>query len=243
MKQYLVLNLFALLIISCVPKIENPEVIIHPISHGSLVIEYGDEMVYIDPVGKPELFNGLKKPTVVVITDIHGDHLNLETLESISDSSITLVIPKAVEERLNQNIHGERIIMNNGDKTMVKTLNIEAIPMYNLRKEALEFHKKGRGNGYVIGLGDERIYISGDTEDIIEMRSLTNIDKAFVCMNLPWTMTIDSAADAVLEFKPKEIYPYHYRGTDGMSDIESFKSIVNSKNNNIKVNLINWYSK
>jgi L-ascorbate metabolism protein UlaG (beta-lactamase superfamily) len=242
MKQYLILYLFVLLIISCVSKIENSEVIIHPISHGSLVIEYGDEMIYIDPVGKPEVFNGLKKPTVVVITDIHGDHLNLETLDSISDSSITLVIPKAVAERLNENIHGERIIMNNGDKTIVKALNIEAIPMYNLREEALEFHKKGRGNGYVIGLGDERIYISGDTEDIIEMRSLTNIDKAFVCMNLPWTMTIDSAADAVLEFKPKEIYPYHYRGTDGMSDIESFKSIVNSKNNNIKVNLINWYS-
>lgn len=55
------------------------------------------------------------------------------------------------------------------------------------------------------------------------MRSLKNIDKAFVCMNLPYTMTVESAASAVLDFKPKEVYPYHYRGTDEMSDVVKFK--------------------
>ena len=131
--------------------------------------------------------------------------------------------------------------MNNGQTAVVKDINVEAIPMYNLREEALKFHEKGRGNGYVLTFGDERVYISGDTEDIPEMRNLKNIDKAFVCMNLPYTMPVESAASAVLDFKPKTVYPYHFRGTEGLSDVEKFKSIVNEGNPDINVELLEWY--
>jgi len=220
---------------------KTDELFIHPISHGSLIIEYGEEMIYVDPVGDIEDFKDYKKPTIILITDIHGDHLNLETLERISDSMISLVIPRAVNERLNGKVKGERIVINNGDTKSINSMEIEAIPMYNLREEALKFHEKGRGNGYVINRNDSRIYISGDTEDIPEMRALKNIDIAFVCMNLPWTMTVEKAADAVLEFKPQQVFPYHYRGTDGLSDVETFKSIINTENETIKVNLLDWY--
>lgn len=120
---------------------------------------------------------------------------------------------------------------------------IEAIPMYNLREEALKFHEKGRGNGYILTLGGERVYISGDTEDIPEMRNLENIDIAFVCMNLPYTMTVESAASAVLDFKPKKVYPYHYRGTEGLSDVGKFKTLVNEGDSSIDVIQLDWYPK
>jgi len=150
-------------------------------------------------------------------------------------------MPKAVSEKLPELNALERIVLDNGKTTTVNKHTIEAIPMYNLREEALKFHAKGRGNGYVITLGEERIYISGDTEDIPEMRALKNIDKAFVCMNLPYTMPIESAASAVLEFKPKQVYPYHFRGTEGFSDVTLFKTIVNNGNNDIEVIQLNWY--
>jgi len=63
----------------------------------------------------------------------------------------------------------------------------------------------------VLTLGGKRIYLSGDTEDIPEMRGLKNIDVAFLCMNLPYTMTVEQAASAVRDFKPKIVYPYHSR--------------------------------
>lgn len=85
------------------------------------------------------------------------------------------------------------------------------------------------------------VYISGDTEDIPEMRSLKNIDIAFICMNLPYTMNINQAADAVLAFKPKIVYPYHYRGQHGKSDVAAFKKMVESKDDSIDVRLRNWY--
>lgn len=131
--------------------------------------------------------------------------------------------------------------MNNGDTQDLGPFSIEAIPMYNLREEALKFHEKGRGNGYVLNWNNQRIYISGDTEDIPEMRNLKDIDIAFVCMNLPYTMTVESAASAVLDFKPKKVYPYHYRGKDGMSDVDEFKSIVNKANPNIETVQLIWY--
>ncbi len=108
--------------------------------------------------------------------------------------------------------------------------------MYNLTADRLKFHDKGRGNGYVLTLGGKRVYLSGDTEDILEMRALKNIDVAFVCMNLPYTMTVDQAASAVREFKPKIVYPYHYRG----SDLEKFKTAVGS-DLGVDVRIRDWY--
>ncbi len=81
------------------------------------------------------------------------------------------------------------------------------------------------------------MYVSGDTEDIDEMRSLENIDVAFVCMNLPYTMDINQAASAVLDFVPEIMYPYHYRG----QDTEKFKQLVTSENDEIEVRLRDWY--
>jgi L-ascorbate metabolism protein UlaG (beta-lactamase superfamily) len=113
--------------------------------------------------------------------------------------------------------------------------------MYNLPESPTAMHTKGRGNGYVLGIGGKLIYLSGDTQGIPEMRSLKNIDIAFICMNLPYTMDIKEAADAVLEFKPKIVYPYHYRGKDGLSDINAFKALVEAGNKNIEVRLRTWY--
>ncbi|NNF18563.1 MAG: MBL fold metallo-hydrolase, partial [Flavobacteriaceae bacterium] len=87
----------------------------------------------------------------------------------------------------------------------------------------------------------ERVYFSGDTEDISEMRSLKNIDKAFICMNLPYTMTVEKAADAVVEFKPKQVYPYHYRGRPDVSDVSRFKELVNKGDSGIEVIQLDWY--
>lgn len=113
--------------------------------------------------------------------------------------------------------------------------------MYNLPESAESRHPKGRGNGYVMTVGGKRIYLSGDTSDIPEMRKLKNIDVAFVCMNLPFTMDINQAASAVLDFKPSIVYPYHYRGQGGFSDVEAFKKLVEEGDSKIRVHLANWY--
>ncbi|MEO8772905.1 MAG: MBL fold metallo-hydrolase [Gelidibacter sp.] len=253
-------SIFTLLLFNCKGNTENSleiaseaantmyestkreEVSVIPIHHATMILAYKDLVFYVDPVGGSEAFEGQEKPDYILITDIHGDHFDTKTLESIALDATTLILPKAVKDKLSINKAKKVIVMNNGDIKTLADFTIEAIPMYNLREEALKYHEKGRGNGYVLTLGNQRIYISGDTEDIPEMRDLKNIDMAFVCMNLPYTMTVENAASAVLEFKPKKVYPYHYKGENGMSDINKFKLIINKENQDIEVAQLSWYN-
>lgn len=217
------------------PVVEIPRVTFTPIKHATFVIQTPKITIYVDPVGDIKAFNNFPQPDIILITDIHGDHFDSEVVNSLKQEKTIIIGPQAVVYKLK---YGE--ILKNGENKTFSIINVEAVPMYNLTKERLKFHEKGRGNGYVVTVNKKRIYISGDTEDIKEMRSLKNIDYAFVCMNLPYTMTVEQAASAVLEFKPKVVFPYHYRGTSGFSDVEQFKDLV-SKSKKIKVKLLDWY--
>ncbi len=220
---------------------DKNEIVIHPIEHASLVLNWDGTTIYVDPVGDKEAYLKYDNPNLILITDIHGDHLDLSTLESLKIESTQIIAPKSVFDKLPEALQKKTKIMNNGDAGSEFGIMLEAIPMYNLRKEAVQYHLKGRGNGYILEKDDKRIYISGDTEDIPEMRNLNNIDIAFICMNLPYTMSVDKAAEAVLAFKPKTVYPYHYRGADVLSDVAKFKSLIEEKDSNIKVVQMDWY--
>lgn len=216
---------------------------ITPISHATMVLEWNGTIIYVDPVGGADAFEGQPAPDLVLVTDIHGDHLNIETLKAVGVSKTKIIVPQAVADKLPEDFNAQIDILNNGDIKERLGFEIEAIPMYNLRPEALKFHEKGRGNGYVIEKDGKRVYISGDTEDIPEMRALKNIDVAFVCMNLPYTMTVKSAASAVVDFKPKEVYPYHYRGTEGLSNVGLFRDWIKKSGvrKDVKVVQLDWY--
>ena len=219
-------------------KVKGGELTIQPIVHATMVLSYKNKNIYIDPTGGSDAFTGLAAPDIIIITDIHGDHFDPKTLTAINTAHAAIVLPQAVADKLPADFDKSKlVILHNGDKTDQLGISILAIPMYNLPESPTAFHTKGRGNGYVLAIGGKNIYISGDTADIPEMRALINIDIAFVCMNLPYTMDVKTAADAVLAFKPKIVYPYHYRG----QDVNVFKSIVNAGDKDIDVRLRNWY--
>jgi L-ascorbate metabolism protein UlaG (beta-lactamase superfamily) len=220
---------------------ESGAISIQPILHGCLVLTWNEKTIYVDPYGGPKAFDGVAPPDLILITDIHGDHLNPETLNAIETSKAKLVVPQAVADQLPENLKNKIVIVNNGNRIMQDGISISAIPMYNLPEAPDSRHTKGRGNGYILNLGGKMVYISGDTEDIPEMRALMNIDVAFVCMNQPYTMDINQAANAVLAFKPKIVYPFHYRGQNGLSDVEGFKKLVDAGKAPIEVRLKNWY--
>lgn len=212
------------------------------IEHASFVSRWDSTLVVaIDPVGVYKSYEIYGKPDLILITDIHSDHMDTATLSQLVADKTLLIVPQAVMDMLPKGLQTKAIVLANGEKTKKMGLKILGMPMYNLRPEALKFHTKGRGNGYVLEMKNYKVYISGDTEDIPEMRALKGIDLAYICMNLPYTMTVQQAASAVLDFKPKTVVPYHYRGTEGLSDLNEFKSLVNSGNSDITVELYNWY--
>ena len=120
-----------------------------PIEHATLVLEWNGITVYIDPVGGPEAFEGQKQADLILITDIHGDHLSIETLEALNTEKATIIAPQAVADKMPEKFSSQIAVLHNGDSQESSGITVEAIPMYNLREEALQFHTKGRGNGYV----------------------------------------------------------------------------------------------
>jgi len=216
--------------------------LVQPVFHGALVLRWEGKTIYVDPYGGEKAYEGLADPDLVLITDIHQDHLDPGTLNAIQTGKATFIVPQAVADKMPENLKSKCVIIANGKSINEKGIDIEAIPMYNLPEDEKAMHTKGRGNGYVLTLGGKKVYISGDTEDIAEMRRLKNIDVAFVCMNLPYTMDVKQASSAVLEFKPVIVYPYHYRGQDGLSDTEEFKKLVEAGSKGIDVRLRNWYA-
>lgn len=231
------LSLLAALLVQESTKIPTSkgDLEILPVNHATFVMKWDGKTVFVDPVGGGDRFQAFGKPDLILITDIHGDHMHPDTVKAVAVASTKIVAPGAVAEK----VAGASKLAN-GEKLKVGDIEIEAIPMYNLTPERKERHVKGRGNGYVVTLGGKRVYISGDTEDIPEMRALKDIDLAFVCMNLPFTMEVEKAADAVLAFKPKVVAPYHYRGQGGLSDVAKFKELV-GKDTSIEVRLLKWY--
>lgn len=207
-------------------------VVITPIYHASALIQAGGKNIYMDPV-KPGDFDGLPSADLILITHAHGDHLDPATIAKLSKPGTEILAPAAVAATLKT-----AQVMENGQTKNWKEWKIEAVPMYNIKRGPSAgklYHPKGWGNGYVLTYGGKRFYFSGDTEDIPEMRALKNIDVAFICMNLPYTMTPQEAAAAVKAFHPKVAIPYHYRGTN----VEAFKEAL--AGTGIDVRLLNWY--
>ena len=203
------------------------------VQHAGFVMEAGGQTVYVDPAQGS--FDGFPPADLILITDIHGDHLAPALIAKVRKpgSGTQIIAPAAVAKTVT-----DAIVLNNGESKTIGGWKIEAVPMYNIKRGPSAgqlYHDKGRGNGYVVTWGGLRVYIAGDTEGIPEMRALKNIDVAFVPMNLPYTMPPDEAADAVKAFHPKVVYPYDYQG----SDLKVFESAL--AGTGIEVRIRNWY--
>ena len=235
-------RLFALIAISALSLLSAPAadefptsagvLKITPITHATMMIEAGGKVMHVDPQSRGN-YAGLPKADLILLTDTHGDHLDAVKIAELKKADTVIVGPASVAAK----IDGVRVV-NNGESIAIGDWHLEAIPMYNEKRGPAPgklYHEKGRGNGYVLTYGGLRVYLAGDTAGIPEMRALEDIDVAFIPMNLPYTMPPEEAAGAVKAFKPKVVYPYHYRG----SDLAKFENALDGTG--IEVRLREWY--
>lgn len=193
-------------------KTSKGDLVITFLGHGTLMMSFGGKTIHIDPVASMADYSKLPKADLVLVCHEHSDHLDLKAIDKIKKPDTKYVSTETVSKKL-----PGTIVMKNGDTKTVMGLKIEAVPAYNMvhmRSPGVPYHPKGVGNGYIVTLGDKRVYIAGDTENTPEMKALKAIDIAFLPMNLPYTMTPEMVADGAKDFRPKVLYPYHYGNTD-----------------------------
>ena len=198
---------------------------ITPLFHGSVMLEFGGKIIHIDPWSQAD-YTGIPQADLILITHTHADHMDPAIIKMLKKESTVIVAPPAVADTLN-GAAGVIETISNGEKQTYLGIEVEAVPMYNLKlgpAPGKPFHHKGIGNGYVLRFGETRVYFSGDTECVPEMNALRNISVAFLAMNPPRTMPPVEAAACAQEFHPKIVYPYHYRGQNTQEFADALKN-------------------
>ncbi len=220
----------------------------HALMHASIRIEFDGKEIEIDPVrrlGDRKIdFTRLPKADYIFVTHEHQDHFSPDAIRQLTGSKTMLITNSRCAGMLGS---GDRVanptgqsasptgriqVMKNGDSCQIADdITIEAVPAYNTTEGHLQFHPKGRDNGFILTLDGLRIYIAGDTEDIPEMAAMKDIDIAFLPCNQPYTMTTSQLTHAALTVMPKVLFPYHY----GKTDVSALPSQLQAKGIEVRI--------
>lgn len=182
--------------------------------HASLRLEYDGREIQVDPVGRlgdrTVDYSAMPKADYLLVTHEHGDHFDPEALATLTAEGTELLTNARCAEQLGQG----RALANGDSLTLAPDIAVRAVPAYNTTEGHLQFHPRGRDNGYILTLDGLRIYIAGDTEDIPELADLGPVDIAFLPCNQPYTMTPEQLLRAARIVRPRVLFPYHFGATD-----------------------------
>ncbi|MBC8506138.1 MAG: MBL fold metallo-hydrolase [Anaerolineales bacterium] len=193
---------------------------IHWLGHASFRIEADGFVIYIDPWQ----LGDSPEADIILITHEHQDHCSPDDVAKIQKDDTVIVTIETCREKLK----GQIEIVKPGDSITVKGVPIEAVPAYNLtkfRSPGNPFHPKESGHvGFIITLGGQRIYHTGDADVIPEMESIET-DIALLPVSGTYVMTADEAVQAAEIIQPKVAIPMHIgRGIGSMDAAEEFKA-------------------
>jgi L-ascorbate metabolism protein UlaG (beta-lactamase superfamily) len=196
---------------------------LHWLGHDCFRIEWEGVTIYIDPYR----IKGGPPADLILITHDHFDHCSPEDITRIqkADTIFVTVASAAV------NLKGQVEIVKPGDEVTLKGVRIQAVPAYNtnkFRSPGNPFHPKEKGYvGFVLTLGERRIYHTGDSDHIPEMADIET-DVALLPVSGIYVMTAEEAAEAAKTIQPKVAIPMHVgAGIGELEFTQTFKDLAN----------------
>src|SRR6202051_111836 len=116
------------------------------VQHAGFIMEAGGQTVYVDPAQGS--FDGLPPADVILLTDIHGDHLAPPLIAKVRKpgTGTQIIAPSAVAKTVT-----DAVVLNSGESKTIGAWKIEAVPMYNIKRGPSAgqlFHDTGGGNAY-----------------------------------------------------------------------------------------------
>lgn len=163
----------------------------------------GEKVVYIDPLN---LETAPHNADILLLTHDHFDHFVLEDVNKVRNDKTLILAPEMFRGKLDGNV----TLVKRGDKLTPLGVPIEVMPAYNLHPDRQNFHPKEYGGvGYIVTLNGKRIYHTGDTDPIPEMKGI-QCDVMLVPISGTYVCTADEAVEAVQLVKPGKAIPMHW---------------------------------
>ena len=177
-------------------------------SHAGFKIIYGNKKIYIDPYKLSKKYENIFDADIVLITHNHFDHLSIEDLKNITNERTVIVSAQECLSQLKSLKVKDLIGIDPRNNEKLDDLVVEAVPAYNVNKD---FHPKNdKKIGFIIKFGNDRIYHTGDSDIIPEMKD-TNPTIVLIPVSGTYVMTAEEASKAVNELiNPKIAIPMHY---------------------------------
>ena len=180
------------------------DIVITPLLHASVQVEHAGRVIQVDPWSVADLSEA-KPADLILVTDDPGHHLDPVAIANLRKPGAPVVLTAKAHARFS-----DSTVLSNGEHGIFANIRVEAVGAYDMTP-GLPFHPEGEANGYVVTLGDKRLFFSGVGECVPEIRALKNIDVAFMPMNLPVDrMRPLPVAECVKTFMPTIVYLNHY---------------------------------
>ena len=163
-----------------------------------LIKWYGQAAVSMTLEGKkividPLHISKIEYADIVMITHSHDDHLSPADMKKVVGPDTIIVTAKEAEATIKKHFSNKIISLLPGQKINIGKIEIKAVSAYNIRK--VKFHPiEKKWLGFVITADGIKIYHTGDTEFIPEMKE---IDADIIILPLGQTYTFDSVDEAV----------------------------------------------
>ena len=185
----------------------------------------GEKVIYIDPlriVGAPH------DADLILFTHPHPDHFSPKDVKKLMKDSTVVAAPKSMAAMCRLRLGRKPVPLLPGETQLLCGITVETVAAYNRFKL---FHLKARTwLGYILTIGQTRVYISGDT-DITEESKAVSCDIALLPVGgAGYTMNPEQAAELAAAIAPHTVIPIHYgKLLGGANAAERFRAALDSR--------------
>ncbi|MBQ5334730.1 MAG: MBL fold metallo-hydrolase [Oscillospiraceae bacterium] len=185
----------------------------------------GEKVIYIDPlriVGAPH------DADLILFTHPHPDHFSPKDVKKLMKDSTVVAAPKSMAAMCRLRLGRKPVPLLPGKTQLLCGITVETVAAYNRFKL---FHLKARKwLGYILTIGQTRVYISGDT-DITEESKAVSCDIALLPVGgAGYTMNPEQAAELAAAIAPHTVIPIHYgKLLGGANAAERFRAALDSR--------------
>jgi len=183
------------------------------LNNAGVMIEVGDQRIYIDPVDLPSSYSDLPADAIL-ITHEHGDHCQNEVIDMLQKEGTMNVFPIIMRVQIEKH---DGIGVAPEDELMMGDIRITPFYMYTFAPDpsmSASHPAESQYTSYIVDIGGFTIFHGGDSKNLDEYRDLTGTINVAMLPLGPGcqTMAEDEVVAALGAIEPDYFIPIHFQG-------------------------------